>query len=324
MSRFFITGGAGFIGSYISKILVEQGHEVALYDSFVSYVYPMNEVYVYHITKRMESLNGKVEVIRGSTSEQDFLRHALLKFNPDRIIHLAAMPLANMAIERPEEAARTIITGTMNLLEVARDLQNLQRLVYISSSMVYGDFVSVPATEDHPTDPKEMYGSLKLAGELLTRAFGRLYGVDFSIVRPSAVYGMTDNNRRVLSIFLENALAGKPLTVRGADQSLDFTFVEDAAKGIILAATMPQASGNVFNMTRGRGRTILEVAQIIAGLVPGTEVIVEEPDKNMPSRGTLDVSRARNLLGYDPQVDIEQGLARYMEFIKKRKEEIHQ
>lgn len=322
MSRFFITGGAGFIGSYVAKSLVEQGHQVALYDSFVSYVYPMNEVYVYHITKRMETLNGRVEIIRGSTSEQDFLRHALMKFNPDRIIHLAAMPLANLAIERPEEAARTIITGTMNLLEIARDLNNLQRLVYISSSMVYGDFVTVPASEEHPTDPKEMYGSLKLAGELLTRAFGRLYGVDFAIVRPSAVYGMTDNNRRVLSIFLENALSGKPLVVRGADQSLDFTFVTDAAQGIILAATMPQASGKVFNITRGRGRTILEVANIIADLLPGTEVKVEEADKNMPSRGTLDISLARNLLGYEPEVDIEDGLAKYVEFIKKRKAEI--
>jgi len=322
MSRIFITGGAGFIGSFVARRLLEMGHEVALYDSLVSYTYPLNEVYLYHINKRMEWLKERARLIRGSTADHDFLRRALVDFDPQRIIHLAAMPLANMAIEYPQEAARTIVTGTMNLLEIARDLSELERVVYISSSMVYGDFVKVPAPEDHPTDPKEMYGSLKLAGELLTRAFGRLYGVDYAIVRPSAVYGMTDNNRRVLSIFLENALAGKPLIVRGADQSLDFTFVTDAAEGIIEAALHPNAAGQVFNITRGRGRTILEVAQIIAQHIPGTQVKTEEAEAQMPSRGTLDITRANTLLGYEPKVDIEEGLATYLEFIKQRKSEI--
>ena len=322
MSRIFITGGAGFIGSFVARRLLDMGHEVALYDSFVSYTYPLDEVYIYHVTKRVEWLKGEAHVIRGSTTDHDFLRHTLTDFDPERIIHLAAMPLANLAIERPQEAARTIVTGTMNLLEVARDLSTLERVVYISSSMVYGDFIEVPAGEDHHKDPKEMYGSLKLAGELLTRAFGRLYGVDYAIVRPSAVYGMTDNNRRVMSIFIENALAGKALVVRGADQSLDFSFVTDTADGIIAATLHPNASGREFNITRGHGRTILEMAEIIAEHIPGTEIRVEDPDVKMPARGTLDITRAHSLIGYEPQVDIEKGILTYLDFIKQRKAEI--
>lgn len=322
MARIFLTGGAGFIGSFVAERLCKAGHEVALYDSFVHYVYPLNKTHIYHITKRVELVEDKVRIMRGSTYDQDNLRRALFDFKPNRIIHLAAMPLANMAIEHPEEAVRSILTGTMNILQLARDLPGMERFVYISSSMVYGDFVKTPAPEDHPTDPKEVYGSMKLAGEMLTKAFGRLYGLDYAIVRPSAVYGPMDNNRRVLGIYIENALSGKPLVVKGKDQSLDFSYVTDTADGMIAVAMHPKASGQIFNITRGRGRTILEAAEIVARLVPGARIIVDEADKKMPSRGTLDVTRARTMVDYQPKVDIEDGLAMYLEFIKKRRADI--
>lgn len=315
MKRILLTGGAGFIGCHAARILLESGHEVAIYDSFVHYVYPLNRVHIDNILNRMKQIETKVKVYRGSTHDHDCLRRALLDFRPQRIVHLAAMPLANLAVEHPEEAVQAILMGTLNLLQGARELQQFERLVYVSSSMVYGDFARVPIAEEDPKDPREVYGSMKYSGELLVRAFGRLFGIDYTIVRPSAVYGPTDNNRRVLGIFLENALSRKPLVVRGADNALDFTFVEDAAQGLVAAALHDNASQKAYNITRGQGRTIREAAEIVARLVPGTEIELTERDKRMPVRGTLDVNLARREIGFAPRVDLEEGLAKYHAYL---------
>jgi nucleoside-diphosphate-sugar epimerase len=313
--KIFLTGGAGFIGCHVASQLLQAGHEVAIYESFISYVYPLNQVHIDNIFNRLHNIEKQVKIYRGSTQDQDNLRRALFDFRPQRIVHLAAMPLANLAVEHPEEAVQAIMLGTLNVLQVARDLPAFERVLYTSSSMVYGDFVRVPIQEEDAKDPKEVYGSMKLAGELLVRAFGRLFNLDYAIVRPSAVYGPTDNNRRVLGIFLENALQGIPLTVRGSENALDFTFVEDTAQGIVCATLHPSASGKAFNITRGQGRSILEGAQIVARLVPNTKIEVVEHDKWMPVRGTLDVTRACNEIGYAPKVDIEEGLARYHAYL---------
>src|SRR5262245_24088466 len=310
MARVFLTGGAGFIGCNAARQLLDLGHDVAIYDSFTHYVYPLNRVHIDNIINRMCPIETHVRIYRGSTHDQDCMRRALVDFRPQRIVHLAAMPLANLAVDHPEEAVQAIMMGTLNLLQIARDLPGFERLVYVSSSMVYGDFVRIPIQEDDPKDPKEVYGSMKLSGELLVRSFGRLFSLDYSIVRASAVYGPCDNNRRVLGIFLENALSGKPLVVRGADNTLDFTYVEDTAQGIICTAFHPDASWKAFNITRGRGRTIREAAEVVAQLVPGTRIEITGYDTRMPVRGTLDTTLACRLIGYSPKVDIEDGLDR--------------
>ncbi len=311
MKRIFLTGGAGFIGCNVAAQLLEEGHEVAVYDSFVNYVFPLNRTHIDNIDTRLRLIQDKIRIYRGSTQDQDCLRRAVLDFRPQRIIHLAAMPLANLAVDHPEEAVQAILMGTLSLLQAARDLPGFERLVYVSSSMVYGDFVRTPIREDDLKEPKELYGAMKLSGELLVRSFGGLFGIDWAIVRPSAVYGPTDNNRRVLGVFLEHALLGKKLQVRGGDNTLDFTYVSDAARGVICAALHPGASGRAFNITRGRARGILEAARIIATLVPGAAIEVVEHDRRMPVRGALDITRATGEIGFQPKVDIEQGLERY-------------
>lgn len=320
--RFLITGGAGFVGSYVVRRLLKAGHDVAVYDSLLNYVYPLNEKHLYNHQARAKRALDQVKLIRGSTQDLGFLTRAVRDVQPTHIIHLAAMPLAKLAMERPEEACDAIIQGTMNILQAAREVPDFKRVVYVSSSMVYGHFEGDRVTEEAPTKPREVYGGLKLAGEVLTQVYGRLYGLEYTIVRPSAVYGPTDNNRRVLGIFLENALQGKALEVRGENERLDFTFVKDLAAGIALAATHPAASGETFNLTRGEARTILEAAQTVAKLVPGTVVNVVPRDETMPSRGTLDVSKARDLIGYNPTTSLEEGLAVYLAYLKKQNEEL--
>ena len=124
----------------------------------------------------------------------------------------------------------------------------VQCFIYASSSMVYGDFQSASADESHPTNPKEIYGTMKLAGENITLGLSRFYEIPSTIVRPSAVYGPTDMNRRVTQIFLEKAIDREVLEVQGADEALDFTYVKDIARGFVLAATMPSGAGQVLNI----------------------------------------------------------------------------
>lgn len=317
--RVLLTGGAGFIGCAVIQSLLANGHDVALYDSFTNYIFPLDRIHIDNINKRMEGIASATHIYRGSTENQDCLRRAVNDFRPQKIIHLAAMPLANLAINHPEEAVQSIVTGTLNLLQVARDLPGLDRLVLISSSMIYGDFARVPVREDDCKDPKELYGAMKLSGELVVRAFSRLFDLNCVIVRPSAVYGPTDNNRRVLGIFLENALLGKPLVVKGAEQSLDFTFVQDAADGIVCATMHPQALGQVYNITRGRSRTILEAAQLIAELVPGCRLEMVDADRAMPVRGALDITKAKTEIDFNPRWDIEEGLQNYLEYMQNQR-----
>ena len=316
MSKICVTGGAGFIGSYVIRRLLEEGHEVIMYDSFLHYVYPIQRQHHYNIDARMEGLYERCTVVRGSTQDVDFLTRSLREHKPTRIIHLAARPLAKMAIEHPEEALNAIVNGTMNLLQAARNIDGFERFVYVSSSMVYGNFKQIPAPESHPKDPMEVYGGLKLSGEVLTRVYTRLYDIDHTIVRPSAVYGPTDNNRRVIGIFLENALHGKKLVVNGPETPLDFTYVKDIAEGIILATLKPEAKNDTFNVTCGRSRTILEAARIIQELIPGTEIEVKEHEKNMPLRGALDTAHVCEKLGYQPQYQLEDGLREYLDYLR--------
>ncbi|MBF0368091.1 MAG: NAD-dependent epimerase/dehydratase family protein [Magnetococcales bacterium] len=318
--KVFITGGAGFVGCAVSRHLLDLGHEVALYDSFLNYVFPLDKIHLDNLMNRLATVENDVKVYRGSTENQDCMRRAIMDFKPNRIIHLAAMPLANLAVDHPEEAVQSIVMGTLNLLHIARDLPQLDRLVYVSSSMVYGDFPNRPVQEDDAKDPKEVYGSMKLSGELMIRAFSRLFGLQSTVIRPSAVYGPTDNNRRVLGIFLENALTGKPLIVKGRGHALDFTFVGDSAAGIASAALHEKAAGKAYNITRGRGRTIYDAAQIVAKLVPGTEVIEAPADPRMPVRGGLDVSLAKSEIGFNPQVDLEEGLAQYHAYLQDQRQ----
>lgn len=326
MTTYFLTGGEGFIGYHISKQLAtDPDAEIVTYDAQKHYVPLDSSYWPTFVQHRLETMDDEnVTRIRGDTTDRGLLKESLETHEPDVIIHLAALPIANVSNKYPEEARTNILDGTITLLDVLREVEfDFERVVYTSSSMVYGDFDTdgdgniLPAREDDDCSPKGLYGSMKLSGEHITRAYTERFGIPHTIIRPSAVYGPTDANRRVTEIFLTNAMKGEKLRLdNGGYHKLDFTYVEDLAQGFITAATHENAINETFNMTRGEGRSIRELAAVVADLVPGTETYEKEIDVTRPNRGALDISKARELLGYEPEHSLEEGMRKYHDFVE--------
>jgi len=318
MTKVFITGGAGFIGYFITKQLIARGDEVVIYDAFINYISPLQSHYHRYLEMRLRDIKDHVQLIHSDIRYRGLLEKTLNETRPDTVIHLAAIPIASVCNHFSEDAIQINLNGTVTLLEAIRNCASVKRIVYASSSFIYGDFQYVPADEQHPASPIDIYGGTKLSGEILVKAFGKRFGVEYAIIRPSAVYGPTDANQRVTQKFVENALLGKPLTLHnGGLDKLDFTYVEDAATGFVLAAFAPQAKNETFNITRGEGRSLKEFAQILSQLVPGVTLAEQPPDEVRPSRGTLDISKARRILGYQPKYSLEDGLKLYVDFIRE-------
>ncbi len=317
MSKLFITGGAGFVGSRVVHKLVTAGHRVWIYDSFRQYVLADPRATQPNPLHRLVDIIDQIEVIQGDTLCRDHMRRTLQVLEPDIIIHMAALPLISVAIQNTEVAADSILTSTLNVLEIMRDFKHPCRLVYTSSSTVYGDFVTETVKEDAPTNPKDVYGSFKLCGEINVRGFARCYDLDVAIVRPTAVYGPTDANKRVIQKFIMKALNGETLKIDGdGSLPLDFTYVDDTADGFILVATHPNASGETFNIARGHARPLSKVLEIIQENICDVKVEYGPVPDYMPRRGTLDVTKAREMLGYSPKYDLEQGIPGYIAHLK--------
>lgn len=317
MARVLITGGAGFIGSHMMRILLDSGHDAVGLDFFQQYIHPLQPTFLENMNYRFDVLLKDAQLERVNTLSVDSMRRIIQAFKPTHVIHLAALPLANIAIRHPEEAFDTIIKGTMNLLEAMRDQQDLERFVYTSSSMIYGDFEKTPMPEDGRKEPKEIYGGMKLCGEILTKVFSQRYNIPYNIVRPSAVFGPTDNNRRVLQIFVENAFRKLPIRITNPETRLDFTYVEDAAKGFLDIA-FSDARNEAFNLTRGNSTSLGEAAAAVKRRFP--DLVIEERIKNdtyRPERGALDVAKAKSLAGYNPKFDLDTGLDKYIEYMRR-------
>jgi nucleoside-diphosphate-sugar epimerase len=318
MSRVLITGGAGFIGAHVARLMADLGCEVAVADALIRYTdSPVDAAFSYNERYRFDELLRDVAILRCDLIDATSLAGVLADFQPTHVIHLAGMPLANLALRQPFEAFRSITVTTTNLLEALRQKHAQTRLVYVSSSMTYGDFERFPVDESATQQPKEIYGGMKLAGEEIVRVYGQCFSIPFTIIRPCSVYGPGDNNPRVLGLFLRRAIEGQPITVKNADATcLDFSHVDDVARGLCAATFSEQAVGESFNITRGRGRTLREAVDLICREYPHVETEWINGSSFRPNRGALDCSKAERLFGYRPKIDLEDGIPGYARFLE--------
>lgn len=313
--KFIVTGGAGFIGHNVVRILESWGHECVVIDNYTDYGFIPKQELSYLIQERLQKIKSKV--YRIDLLEFNKLEHFFTTIqNVDAVIHLASFPRQKIVSQNPIVAANVMGTGLVHLLQLTKK-QNIPKFVYVSSSMVYGDFNN-DVTEDSDCRPIGQYGIMKYMGEWLVEDQTRQGNFNHTIIRPSAVYGEYDVEDRVVSKFMLSAMRGETLKVKGAHEVLDFTYVEDTAMGIALASTKTIAHNKIYNITRADQKlyTLLDAATIAVQIAGKGEIVVEDKDKDFPSRGRLSINRAIKELEYEPKVNVEQGFQRYYEWFK--------
>jgi len=307
-----VTGGLGLIGHNVVARLEQQGHRVIIVDTKTTYgLIPQEELDYLMVERRRKISTDRIYSI--DITDQDGIDWIMRTHQPDAVIHLASFPRQKVVNVNPQLGSQTMSQGLLNLLEASKNY-DVKRFVYISSSMVYGDFTD-DVREDAECRPQGQYGIMKLAGEWLVQDYSRRGFFDHVIIRPSAVYGELDVEDRVISKFLLTAMRGGVLKVNGASETLDFTYVDDAANGIV-AATLSDCSGNnIYNITKSHSWSLLAAANLAVQIVGKGTVEVRDKDADFPSRGALNIDAARRDFGYDPKVDIEEGFQRYYEWL---------
>jgi UDP-glucose 4-epimerase len=317
--RILVTGGAGFIGSHLVESLVRQGASVTIYDNFSS-----------GLDENIAAVRDEIQIIDGDILDYERLSPALRGM--DIVSHQAAQLEITRAVEDPIEDLTTNTIGTLNVLN-ACVAQDVPRLIIASSAGVYGQAQEIPQDEDkHPTDPNWPYGVSKLATEKYAAIYQQMYGISITALRYAIVYGPREWYGRVLTIFLKRALEGQSLVVFGdGKQTRDFVFVEDLVTHHDLCLEREQAGGEVFNVSTGVGTDIDGLAGLVREVtgqpdlpilhedVPEGEVSQHYERKRLPLelRDLVQSTRkSRELLGWEPEVALREGLLREYEWLK--------
>ncbi len=304
----------GLIGHNVVQRLESKEHEVVIVDIMTNYgIIPQDEL-EYLLDERGKKIKTK-DIYRTDISDAEAFDRVVANHRPEVIIHMASFPRQKVVNANPAWGARVMMEGLINVCESAKK-HRVERVVYISSSMVYGDFED-QVLEDDDCRPIGQYGIMKLCGEDLVKDYHRRGCFDYAIIRPSAVYGPLDVEDRVVAKFMLTAMRGGVLKVNGVSETLDFTYVDDAADGIVAAATRIMSANKTFNITKSHSVSLLEAAEMIVKIVGQGTIETRDKDADFPSRGALNIDRARTILGYDPKVDVEEGFQKYYEWLSQ-------
>ena len=324
--RIVLVGGAGFIGHHIALTLKKLGADVFVVDSLqinnllsvTDSAFPETnkELYKKFLNSRLNLLNeAGVPIKIIDARDYHGLSKILSDIQPQVLIQLAAVAHADRSNKDPFSTFDHSLRTLENALDCSR--KNIEHFIYFSSSMVYGHFKAGQVDEETLCQPLGIYGALKFAGEKIVIAYHQAFGLPYTIVRPSALYGQRCISRRVVQIFIENAARGNPITVNGdGSDRLDFTYIGDLVHGIVRVIESDKSKGEIFNLTYGESRPIKQIADVVMEQFPGVEINYVPKDKLTPDRGTLCIDKAKSLIDYCPNFPLERGLVEYIAWYK--------
>jgi nucleoside-diphosphate-sugar epimerase len=322
--KIIIIGGAGFIGHNLAIKLKENNFDVSIIDglevnnltsvigNYDNLPYPLLSKKI--IDSRLDLLSEKkVPLYVQDARNYHSLSHIISKIKPEIIIHLAAVSHAVRSNKNPYNTFDHSLRTLENALDAARD--NVKHFIFLSSSMVYGNFKTQEVNEESVCEPIGIYGALKYAAEKIIIAYNQVFNLPYTILRPSALYGERCISRRVGQIFIENALFDKELSINGdGKEKLDFTYIEDLTDGILNIINNKSSINQIFNLTYGEGREINEMIDILKEFFPKLKVKKVDRDNLMPYRGTLSMNKAKLLLSLKSNWKLEKGYKRYIEW----------
>ena len=329
--KVLILGGAGFIGHNLALQLKKIKYDVYVLDFLKinnlksikkSKYYPNPKLSRQIVLERLRLLKiNKIKLIIQNLNDLSKLKKVFNKIKPDIIFHLAAVSHANKSNENPDESFQSNLVTLHNAL-VCSSKYKIDRFVYISSSMVYGNFKSKSVNEDSICKPIGMYGNYKISGENITKAFNHVYKLPYTIVRPSALYGERCISRRVGQIFIENAITNKSIEIKAnTNEKLDFTYIKDFIDGLQKIISKKSSICETFNITYGNAKKITDLILILKKHFPNLKIVLKKRDKLMPKRGTLSISKAKKKLNFKPNWPLNAGynedIKWYKNFYKK-------
>jgi len=300
MSRYLVTGGAGFIGSHVARALTLQGHEALILDNLST----GNE-------ENVSAAGKNVQFVHGDVTDEATVEKCVRGVSG--VFHLAAFISVPASMENPAECERINTGGTINVLEAARKA-GVDRVVLSSSAAVYGDAPGLPKRETDSPQPMSPYAMSKLSGEWYLRIYASAYGMKTVSLRYFNVFGPRQDPSSqyapVIPNFIHRLLEGKrPVIFGDGRQTRDFVFVHDVARANVLAMESEHAAGDVINIGLGRETSVLDLALMLSGAInPDLKPLHEDPRPGDIFRSVADVSKAKELLGFVPGTDMKKGL----------------
>ena len=311
MAQCLVTGGAGFIGSHIAHRLVSQGAEVTIFDNFST-----------GSERNLDDLSSNCTILEGDLCEFPLVKDAVEGM--EVVFHQAALPSVPRSIEDPLSSHAANVGGTLNLLRACQ-LGGVRRVVYASSSSVYGDLERLPKVESQPPAPISPYAADKLSGEYYCSVFHRVYGLETVTLRYFNVFGPgqspNSSYAAVIPRFIQALLQNESPTIYGdGKQSRDFTYVDNVVDANLLAAVSPEAKGEIMNLACGEATTLLELLKILQQLT-GHSIAptMAEPRSGDVRHSRADITKAQQILNYAPKVSLADGLERTVKWYREQR-----